>query len=119
MKKRVLAGIMMAAMMVASVMSVSAAGSKQEEVEVGAESKGSYIVESEKDTFDYLVDDITSKLPSGATEEKKEELKASAKEAQKAMDNYKPSFFDKLTKKDDDEEAKLKELPLLWRHPFW
>jgi hypothetical protein len=85
MKKRVLAGIMMAAMMVASVMSVSAAGSKQEEVEVGAESKGSYIVESEKDTFDYLVDDITSKLPSGATEEKKEELKASAKEAQKAI----------------------------------
>ena len=80
MKKRVLAGIMMAAMMVASVMSVSAAGSKQEEVEVGAES-----VESEKDTFDYLVDDITSKLPSGATEEKKEELKASAKEAQKAI----------------------------------
>ena len=85
MKKRVLAGIMMAAMMVASVMSVSAAGSKQEEVEVGAESKGSYIVESEKDTFDYLVDDITSKLPSGATEEKKEELKASAKESQKAI----------------------------------
>ena len=42
MKKRVLAGIMMAAMMVASVMSVSAAGSKTEEVEVSKDNNARY-----------------------------------------------------------------------------
>lgn len=40
---------------------------------------------------------------------KKGSIGPNEKEAQKAIDNYKPSFFDKLTKKDDDEEAKLKE----------
>lgn len=53
MKKRVLAGIMMAAMMVASVMSVSAAGSKTEEVEVETilGNNAGYTVEAEADTF--------------------------------------------------------------------
>lgn len=86
MKKRVLAGIMMAAMMVASVMSVSAAGSKTEEVEVETilGNNAGYTVEAEADTFNYL-DDITSKLPSDATDAKKAELKAAAKEAQAAI----------------------------------
>lgn len=51
MKKRVLAGIMMAAMMVASVMSVSAAGSKTEEVEVSKDNNAGYTVEAKADTF--------------------------------------------------------------------
>ncbi len=51
MKKRVLAGIMMAAMMVASVMSVSAAGSKTDEVEVSKDNTYGYTVEAEADTF--------------------------------------------------------------------
>lgn len=51
MKKRVLAGIMMAAMMVASVMSVSAAGSKTDEVEVSKDNAAGYTVEAEADTF--------------------------------------------------------------------
>ena len=50
MKKRVLAGIMMAAMMVASVMSVSAAGSKTEEVDASKNEAG-YTVEAKADTF--------------------------------------------------------------------
>ena len=50
MKKRVLAGIMMAAMMVASVMSVSAADSKTNEVDASKNEAG-YTVEAEADTF--------------------------------------------------------------------
>lgn len=42
MKKRVLAGIMMAVMVMASVMSVSAAGSKSDEVEPSGDRAGSY-----------------------------------------------------------------------------
>ena len=51
MKKRVLAGIMMAAMMVVSVMSVSAAGSKTDEVEVSKDNTAGYTVEVKADTF--------------------------------------------------------------------
>ena len=83
MKKRVLAGIMMAAMMVASVMSVSAAGSKTEEVDASKNEAG-YTVEAKADTFDYL-EDITNELPADVTPEKKAELQASAKEAQAAI----------------------------------
>ncbi len=50
MKKKVLAGIMMAAMMMVSVMSVSAAGSKTEEVDASGNAAG-YAVEAEADTF--------------------------------------------------------------------
>ena len=50
MKKKVLAGIMMAAMMMVSVMSVSAAGSKTEEVDASNNAAG-YVVEAEADTF--------------------------------------------------------------------
>lgn len=46
MKKRVLAGIMMAVMMMASVMGVSAAGSKTEEVYASDASAKVYVVES-------------------------------------------------------------------------
>ena len=82
MKKRVLAGIMMAAMMVASVMSVSAAGSKTEEVDASGNEAG-YTVESKADTFDYL-EDITD-LVEDKTPAEQAELKASAKEAQAAI----------------------------------
>lgn len=51
MKKRILAGIMMAAMVVASVMSVSAAGSKTGEVAVSQDNKAGYTVEADADTF--------------------------------------------------------------------
>ncbi|MBQ2921547.1 MAG: hypothetical protein IJE60_00420 [Tyzzerella sp.] len=84
MKKRVLAGIMMAAMMVASVMSVSAAGSKTEEVEVSKDNNAGYTVESKADTFNYL-EDITNELPTTVTPQEKAELQASAKEAQTAI----------------------------------
>ena len=84
MKKRVLAGIMMAAMVMASVMSVSATGSKQEEATVNKESEKLYETDATADAFDYLAD-ITSKLPSNATEAEKKELKESAKEAQAAI----------------------------------
>ncbi len=85
MKKRVLAGIMMAAMMVASVMSVSAAGSKTEEVDVETNlgSNAGYTVESEADTFDYL-EDVTG-LVEDKTPAEQAELKTSAKEAQAAI----------------------------------
>lgn len=85
MKKRVLAGIMMAAMMVASVMSVSATGSKTEEVEVETklEDNAGYTVESKADTFDYL-EDVTE-LVKDKTPAEQAELKESAKEAQDAI----------------------------------
>ena len=69
MKKRVLAGIMMAAMMVASVMSVSAAGSKTEEVEVSKDNNAGYTVEAKADTFDYLAN-VTGDKAEAAKEAK-------------------------------------------------
>lgn len=54
MKKRVLAGIMMAVMMMASVMSVSATGSKQEEANPSGDSTKLYTTDSTADAFDYL-----------------------------------------------------------------
>lgn len=62
MKKRVLAGIMMAAMMVASVMSVSAAGSKTEEVEVSKDNDAGYTVEAEADTFKDLEAEVQTAI---------------------------------------------------------
>lgn len=79
MKKRVLAGIMMAAMVMASVMSVSATGSKQEEVNVNTESNKLYDTHAEEKSFDYLTD-ITSKVPNATAE-----VKAAAVEAKAAI----------------------------------
>lgn len=83
MKKRVLAGIMMAAMMVASVMSVSATGSKEQEVSPSDQNTAGYKVEAEADTFNYL-EDVTD-LVKDKTPAEQAELKASAKEAQAAI----------------------------------
>ena len=62
MKKRVLAGIMMAAMMVASVMSVSAAGSKTEEVAVSESNTAGYTVEAKADTFKDLEAEVQTAI---------------------------------------------------------
>ena len=62
MKKRVLAGIMMAAMMVASVMSVSAAGSKQNEVVVSKDNTAGYEVKAEADTFKDLEAEVQTAI---------------------------------------------------------
>ena len=62
MKKRVLAGIMMAAMMVASVMSVSAAGSKQNEVVVSKDNTAGYEVKAGADTFKDLEAEVQTAI---------------------------------------------------------
>lgn len=62
MKKRVLAGIMMAAMMVASVMSVSATGSKQEEVVVSKDNTAGYEIKAEANTFTDLEEEVQTAI---------------------------------------------------------
>ena len=77
MKKRVLAGLMMAAMVLASAMSVSAA-SKEKPVEDGGSANGKYKVTTESPEFEELTDeaiDANSKITDKAA------AKASAKEA--------------------------------------
>lgn len=58
MKKRVLAGIMMAVMMMASVMSVSAAGSKTQEVYPSGERESFYTTDASEGVFSDLATDV-------------------------------------------------------------
>lgn len=114
MKKRVLAGIMMAAMMVASVMSVSAAGSKTEEVEVSKDNNAGYKVESKADTFNYL-EDVTD-LVKDKTPAEQAELKASAKEAQAAiveMNKNSDKIPESVIADIKEDKAKLEDTKLI------
>ena len=82
MKKRVLAGLLMSVMVLASAMSVSAADSKTKPVEGGKteDGNGSYAVTTENPKFEELTDeaiDANKNIPA----EKKEEAKKSAKAA--------------------------------------
>jgi len=82
MKKRVLAGLLMSVMVLASAMSVSAADSKTQSVQGSgtADGKGKYEVTVEAPKFEELTDaaiDENKNIPA----EKKEEAKKSAKEA--------------------------------------
>lgn len=82
MKKRVLAGLLMSVMVLASAMSVSAADSKTKPVQGSgtADGKGKYEVTVEAPKFEELTDaaiDENKNIPA----EKKEEAKKSAKEA--------------------------------------
>lgn len=54
MKKRVLAGLMMTVLMMASVMSVSASKSKSDEVHTSGTKADLYVVDTSKDAFDSL-----------------------------------------------------------------
>lgn len=61
MKKRVLAGLMMAVMVLASAMSVSAA-SKEKPVEDNGSANGRYEVTTESPKFENLTDDVEAKI---------------------------------------------------------
>lgn len=96
MKKRVLAGLMMTVLMMASVMSVSANKSKSDEVQTSGTKADSYVVNTGKDAFDGLSDADAKaeieqmnqgKLPESVINDIKTADNDAAKDIEKKLEN--------------------------------
>lgn len=98
MKKRVLAGLMMAVLMMASVMSVSANKSKSDEVQTSGTNADLYVVNTSKDAFDSLSGDDADakaeieqmnqgKLPESVINDIKASDNDAAKDIDKKLEN--------------------------------